>query len=193
MVTLVVGARRSGKSAFAERLAACIAAEAYLSVVYVATARADHAEMRERIRQHRARRPAAWETLEPDAWRPEALPRAVEALPRERVVLLDEASLWVATCVEAWRDRDARAAAAAFERAAGRLVAALAGRSAPAVVVSGEAGAGIVPPDPEARRFVDWLGRLNQALAAEAGNVLWMVAGLPVAVKGELAECARGR
>ncbi|MDI3316883.1 MAG: bifunctional adenosylcobinamide kinase/adenosylcobinamide-phosphate guanylyltransferase [Bacillota bacterium] len=195
MFTLVVGARRSGKSTFAERLAACLEEEAHLPVTYVATARPDHPEMLERIRAHRARRPPAWETLEPDAWRPEALPAALESLAQERLVLLDEASLWVATCLDAWAETGpgAGVAEAAYRRLLARLVRALAGRRAPAVVVSGEAGAGIVPPDPGARRFVDWLGRLNQELAAEAGRVVWMVAGLPLAVKGELPECARAR
>ena len=61
-LTLYLGGTRSGKSARAE-------AEALQSggpVLYVATAEArpDDDAMTERIRRHRARRPASWRTLE---------------------------------------------------------------------------------------------------------------------------------
>lgn len=59
---LVAGPARSGKSEFAERLAR----DSGLPVTYVATAVRDPADTdwSERIRQHRARRPTDWTTLE---------------------------------------------------------------------------------------------------------------------------------
>ena len=52
------------------------------------------------------------------------------------------------------------------------------------VLVTNEVGAGIVPADRISRLFRDMAGLANQRLAAAADRVVWMVAGLPVIVKG---------
>src|SRR5438105_7902667 len=57
---VILGGARSGKSAFAERLAA----NSGRSVAFIATATAGDDEMRERIARHRASRPKGWHTLE---------------------------------------------------------------------------------------------------------------------------------
>ncbi len=59
---VVLGGARSGKSRYAEELAARLAGAG--QVIYVATATAYDDEMRARIAQHRAARPAAWITIE---------------------------------------------------------------------------------------------------------------------------------
>jgi adenosylcobinamide kinase/adenosylcobinamide-phosphate guanylyltransferase len=51
-------------------------------------------------------------------------------------------------------------------------------------MVSNEVGLGIVPMGELTRRFVDEAGRLHQALAARCGRVLFVAAGLPLALKG---------
>jgi adenosylcobinamide kinase/adenosylcobinamide-phosphate guanylyltransferase len=66
-----------------------------------------------------------------------------------------------------------------------RLEAALAVRRAPSMLVSNEAGSGIVPDNAEARRFRDLQGRLNQRIAARADRVVLLVAGLPMVIKGQ--------
>ena len=56
MIHLVLGGARSGKSTFAEQLAA----DSGKAVRYVATATGDDTEMQDRIARHQAQRPSHW-------------------------------------------------------------------------------------------------------------------------------------
>jgi adenosylcobinamide kinase / adenosylcobinamide-phosphate guanylyltransferase len=75
-------------------------------------------------------------------------------------------------------------AAVDAEQATQRLLEALRHAPGRVIVVSNEIGLGVVPLDAATRRVVDALGRLHQQTAALAQRVTWMVAGLPVTVKG---------
>ena len=50
-------------------------------------------------------------------------------------------------------------------------------------VVSNEVGSGIVPENRLARRFRDWAGKINQAVAAAADEAFLVVSGLPLRLK----------
>src|SRR5258705_13609504 len=80
-LTLILGGARSGKSAYAERLAARVGRR----ILFVATAEAGDDEMAERIAAHRAGRPGGWVTL--DA--PHSVGQAIQAAGDYDVVLLD--------------------------------------------------------------------------------------------------------
>jgi adenosyl cobinamide kinase/adenosyl cobinamide phosphate guanylyltransferase len=165
-LTLVLGGARSGKSRYAESLVAALPPP----WIYVATAQAGDAEMAERIAAHRARRGANWRTVEAPCDLAAALTDAEDRLP----VIVDCLTLWLSNRMLAGADIDAETA---------QLETALAGRRAPVVLVSNEVGLGIVPDNALARRFRDLQGRLNQRMAARAGRVVLMVAGLPLVVK----------
>jgi adenosylcobinamide kinase/adenosylcobinamide-phosphate guanylyltransferase len=167
--TLVLGGASSGKSACAERI--CRATGK--APVYVATAQAFDDEMRAKIDRHRRLRGDGWTTIEA----PLDLAGALAAAPAEAAVLVDCASLWLTNLLLSGADPDAARAA---------LLAALRAAPQPVTVVSNETGLGIVPENALARRFRDAQGRLNQALAAEAGAVVAVMAGLPLALKGGL-------
>ena len=62
--TFVTGGARSGKSTFAERLAAQLAEPFGGRVIYLATSETNDVEMAARVAAHRAARPAAWTTVE---------------------------------------------------------------------------------------------------------------------------------
>jgi adenosylcobinamide kinase/adenosylcobinamide-phosphate guanylyltransferase len=140
--------------------------------IYVATAEPFDDEMRARIAEHRGRRGQDWQTV--DA--PTDLAGAIEDAAKDRIVLVDCLTLWINNLM--FRKIN-------IDTAIENLEAALAAREAPTVLVSNEVGFGIVPDNAEARRFRDLQGQLNQRIAAMAGQVVLMVAGLPMLVKGE--------
>jgi adenosylcobinamide kinase/adenosylcobinamide-phosphate guanylyltransferase len=166
-ITLVLGGARSGKSRYAESLITALPPP----WIYVATAQACDGEMAQRIAQHRARRAAAWRTLEA----PDDLVPAIGAPPASAPLLVDCLTLWLSNrmLVEAGIDAEISA-----------VEAGLAARMGPVVLVSNEVGCGIVPENALARRFRDLQGALNQRLAARADCVVLLVAGTPLVVKG---------
>ena len=170
---LILGGARSGKSAFAERWLQARASDAEGRLVYVATAQAGDREMTERIAHHRVMRGDGWLTVE----EPIDLPSALDAVDwrASKGVLVDCLTLWLSNLLLAEGDL-------AVETV--RLTDALARASGPVCLVSNEVGLGIVPDNALARRFRDWQGRLNQAVAAEMETVVFMAAGLPMWLKG---------
>jgi adenosylcobinamide kinase/adenosylcobinamide-phosphate guanylyltransferase len=165
-LTLVLGGARSGKSAFAEGLVTDLPAP----WTYIATAQAFDEEMRRRIAAHRARRGADWRTIEA----PQQLPPAVLEAPAEEPLLVDCLTLWLSNRMLAGADMRA-------DREA--LLAALAQRRAPTVLVSSEVGLSIVPDNALARAFRDAAGELHQAVARAADRVYLVVAGCPIVAK----------
>ncbi|NGO50381.1 bifunctional adenosylcobinamide kinase/adenosylcobinamide-phosphate guanylyltransferase [Mesorhizobium camelthorni] len=165
-MTLLLGGARSGKSAHAERLVTAAPAP----WTYIATAQAYDDEMTERIALHRARRGDGWQAI--DA--PLDLIEAIAGVPDGRPLLIDCLTLWLSNHLLADHDVEAESE---------KLVEILAKPRGNWVVVANEVGLGIVPDNALARKFRDAAGRLNQRIAAKAGRVLFMVAGLPLQVK----------
>ena len=71
-----------------------------------------------------------------------------------------------------------------IKKSTAQLIAALEEAACPIVLVSNEVGGGIVPENKLARQFRDLVGWANQSVAACADRVVWMVAGIPVMIKG---------
>ncbi|MFG2098231.1 bifunctional adenosylcobinamide kinase/adenosylcobinamide-phosphate guanylyltransferase [Streptomyces sp. NPDC048612] len=189
--TLVLGGARSGKSVEAERRLA-----AFPDVVYVATGgtRDGDEDWAHRVSLHRERRPGSWRTVEtcdlvplltaagpgegPGAGRPaEASPLLIDCLALWLTHVMDKVGAWDDATWEAGGRRALRErtdALAAAVRATHRRV----------VAVSNEVGSGVVPATPAGRRFRDELGRLNAAFGAECEQVLLVVAGQALALRG---------
>ncbi|MFT3964601.1 MAG: bifunctional adenosylcobinamide kinase/adenosylcobinamide-phosphate guanylyltransferase [Sphingobium sp.] len=164
---LVLGGARSGKSRLAQSRAESLPG----APVYIATAEAWDGEMRERIALHRADRGGQWATVEAPLDLPEAI---ASRSGTGHVLLVDCLTLWATNLLLA--ERDAEAATEA-------LCAAVAGFDGHLILVANEVGLGIVPDNALARRFRDVAGRMNQRVAAVAGEVVFVAAGLPLRLK----------
>jgi adenosylcobinamide kinase / adenosylcobinamide-phosphate guanylyltransferase len=166
----LTGPTRSGKS----RRAVEIAQDWGDGVVFVATYRSDasDAEMVERVRRHRAERPAAWRTLEAPADIVQAL---IDLRPAPSGAVIDSLVLWLADRL----DQDDASLVAGWQRQLEGFRAA----PHPVIVVGDEIGWGPVPMDKELRRFRDLVGVLGQRTAARASEAWLMVAGCSVRLK----------
>lgn len=177
--TLVLGGARSGKSVTAERLLAD-----RQDVLYVATGgtRDGDGEWAARVALHRERRPASWRTAETCDLEP--LLRARDRAP----LLVDCLALWLTAQLDecgGWDEAEwAGGGEAALRARTGGLVAAWRDSTGPVVAVSNEVGSGVVPATASGRRFRDELGRLNAAVASASDEVLLVVAGQPLRLKG---------
>jgi adenosylcobinamide kinase/adenosylcobinamide-phosphate guanylyltransferase len=178
-LVLVTGGTRSGKSVFAERLAAGHGGP----VLYVATAEAGDAEMAARIAAHQARRPATWSTVEA---RFEPARAVREWTGGEPTVLMDCLSLLVSNVLLAEGERGEPAPRLA--RLVEELVTLARERPSRLIVVTSEVGSGLVPPSALARRYCDLLGAVNQQVAQAADQVYLVVAGLGVELRALAVE-----
>ncbi|MFA9440013.1 bifunctional adenosylcobinamide kinase/adenosylcobinamide-phosphate guanylyltransferase [Uliginosibacterium sp. sgz301328] len=164
---LVLGGARSGKSRYAQDMAARAS-----DVSMIVTAEAWDDEMRARIALHRQSRPAHWQTVEA----PLALAAAIDATCRPNAcVLIDCMTLWLSNVMCGVPDT--------LEHACDVLVDAVARAPGELIIVANEVGWGIVPENALARQFRDEAGRLNQRLAAVCDTVTLVVAGLPMPLK----------
>lgn len=169
-IMLITGGARAGKSRYAERLMSARPARHAV----VATGTAGDPEMAERIARHKAERDKSWEVIE----QPISVRAALRNAARpDRIVLLDCLTLWISNLMGEKREIDIEVSG---------LVGTLQNAAGPVIVVSNEVGLGIVPDNALARAFRDNLGRANQAVAAAADCVLFMAAGIPLVLKGEL-------
>lgn len=166
LLTLVLGGARSGKSRHAQNLARANPAP----WVMIATAEAHDEEMRARIDGHKRERGDGWFTVEA----PIDLAGALSEAPANAPAVIDCLTLWLSNLMLGSHDVDL---------AVYTLETALRARTAPTIVVSNEVGLGIVPETPLGRDFRDKAGVLNRRIAARAGHVVFMVAGLPMTVK----------
>ena len=176
-ISLILGGARSGKSAYAQK----IAEQSALAVTYIATAQVYDEEFGARVALHRQNRPSHWKTVETPHRLAETLRREAAA---ERCLVVDCLTLWLAQCI---CPDCAPADGVDWENERVEFLATLAALPGRIVLVSNEVGMGIVPLGEINRRFQDEQGRLNQAVATIAKNAVFMAAGLPLVLKGESA------
>jgi len=173
-IILILGGARSGKSSHAQQ----VAADRGGRVLFCATAQPLDEEMQERIRAHRQSRPPGWDTLEVKDGLAAALEGKAETYD---TVIVDCITLLTANCMG--EAIDYRAAEKAVEAEVDGLIELMRRSGCSFILVSNEAGSGIVPDNRLARVYRDALGKANQRLSRAADEVILMTAGLPLKLK----------
>lgn len=168
----ILGGARSGKS----RLGQDIAVRRWQHPVYVATAEILDDEMAARVRMHRKVRARHWHCVE----EPLEIAKIIRTgLPGTDGILVDCLTLWLSNVL-------LKEGRGAFARRRDELVKALRQARQDVILVANEVGMGVVPEHALGRTFRDLTGWLNQAVAAEADTVVFVAAGLPLVLKGQL-------
>lgn len=166
-IILITGGQRSGKSRQAEELALSLSEQP----VYLATAHIWDDEFRERVNIHQQRRGPQWTTIEEERW-----------LSRHdvsgRVVVIDCVTLWLTNFFTETSDvqQTLEMAKAEFDR--------FTAQEATFIFVTNEIGSGGVSDNALQHRFTDLEGWMNQYIAQQADEVVLMVSGIPVRIKG---------
>ncbi|WP_299353846.1 bifunctional adenosylcobinamide kinase/adenosylcobinamide-phosphate guanylyltransferase [uncultured Shimia sp.] len=167
--TFILGGAASGKSTYAEHLVVATGKPR----VYLATSQAYDAEMEDKISRHQTSRGPDWETVEC----PFELAKALAKIRADQVALVDCATMWLSNHL--LKDHD-------LEAESGLLLRAIVACKGQVVIVSNEVGMGVVPDNALARKFRNVQGKLNQQISEISETAILVVAGLPMALKGEL-------
>ncbi|QHV00738.1 bifunctional adenosylcobinamide kinase/adenosylcobinamide-phosphate guanylyltransferase [Synechocystis sp. CACIAM 05] len=166
---LVTGPSRSGKSEWAEHLAA----QNHPSVIYIATGKENAADVdwQNRIQQHRDRRPSHWQTVCVD----QNLTETLEILTKGSCALVDSLGGWVANTLELspeqWQTKQRELITFVTH-----------GQNTPITIifVAEETGWGVIPAYALGRIFRDRLGALTRQLGGLCGQVYLVTGGYAV-------------
>lgn len=171
-ILFVTGGARSGKSNYAQQLAL----EHSKNPIYVATARriAGDQEFDQRIQRHQADRNENWTSIEE--------PLHVSKLPlKGKVVVIDCITLWL-TNFFSLHKYDVEATLTSIRNELNELKKV----EAFLIVISNEIGLGVHAETEIGRKFTDLQGWTNQIAAAMADEVVFMVSGIPMVIKGKI-------
>jgi len=167
MIILITGGARSGKSRYAQELALSLSA----NPVYVATAKKWGGDFDDRIKRHQDDRSEAWTTLE--------VQEEVSAAPiAGKVAVIDCVTLWLTNFFLKFKN-DIDKSLEAYKTEIDYLHA----MKGTFIIVTNEIGMGIHADSEVGRKFTDLQGWANQYTAAKAGQVVFMVSGLPLTLK----------
>lgn len=169
-IILVTGPARSGKSEWAERLAAQCAEKNGQQIVYIATAQknANDPEWQARIAQHQLRRPSHWQVQEV----PMALAAAIAQHSQTHCLVIDSLGTWLANLIEQTDDD--------WHTAQQAVIQALSQTAAEVIIVAEETGWGVVPAYELGRRFRDRLGTLSRRIGEIATDVYLVTSGYAI-------------
>ncbi len=170
-VIFITGGCRSGKS----RFALDYANRFFSKKIYLATCEPLDEEMVNRIEDHKRMRGSEWETVE----EPIEIVDKIRQYGKEvEVILLDCITLWISNLLLKWDD-DTR-----IMEEIERLRSTIKEIGTSMILVSNEVGMGIVPADLLSRRFRDLSGIANQKIGEASDQVIFMVSGIPLFLKG---------
>jgi adenosylcobinamide kinase/adenosylcobinamide-phosphate guanylyltransferase len=172
-VILVIGGCRSGKSGFALDTAEKIAKK---DRFFIATSLQLDKEMEDRILKHQEERGPDWTTIEAPIQLPEAV---IKYCASGRVLLVDCITMWLSNLL---LDQEIAPNIGGYIE---DIKSSLKRAACSVILVTNEVGTGIVPENRLAREYRDLVGSVNQQLAELADQVVMVVAGIPVWIKGK--------
>ncbi len=171
-VILVIGGAKSGKTGYALKIGEVLCGS---RLYYLATAVICDEEMKEKIEIHIQERGDRWKTIEA----PYELDKGLVAADGDgHIILVDCLTMWINNLL--FKGLTNEEILGRFNK----LISTLLCMSATTIVVTNEVGEGIVPADGVTRRFRDLVGKLNQEMASIAKEVFFVVAGIPIKIKG---------
>ncbi|PXY39947.1 bifunctional adenosylcobinamide kinase/adenosylcobinamide-phosphate guanylyltransferase [Flavobacterium cheongpyeongense] len=169
MIYLITGGERSGKSSYAQNLALQLSA----SPVYVATARKWDNDFQNRIDRHQQERDERWTNIEKEK-------HLSQIDFSGRVALIDCVTLWLTNFfVDTKND-----VTLSLEEAKKEFLSIANQENATLIIVTNEIGMGVHADTHIGRKFTELQGWMNQFLASKADEVVLMVSGIPVKIKG---------
>ena len=176
-VILVTGGARSGKSLFAQELAERLGSEK----IFVATCPVMDEELKERVEKHKKQREdRGWQTIEETV----DLERVLGDVVRHDVVLIDCLTLWISNLLHHFMDQGIHLTEDHVSQLCRKVLLVSKKALGTVIMVTNEVGMGIVPVNPLARKYRDLLGRCNQVMAQGADEVIFMISGIPMRIKG---------
>lgn len=169
-VQFLLGGARSGKSSLAEK----IAIDSTLKVTYIATAAALDNEISDRIKKHQKDRPSYWDTIEEEVCLAKVLNQLDDV---KNCIIVDCLTLWMLNLLTLDNEVEK-------ELEINLFLTSLSTSKALIILVSNEVGNGVIPMGELSRQFVDESGFLHQKVAKAANRVEFIMAGLPITLKG---------
>ena len=167
-IILVTGGQRSGKSSYVQKRALSIAP----NPIYLATAHVWDEEFRKRVERHQQDRGPEWTNIEEEKY-------LSKHDVSGRVVVIDCVTLWGTNFFFA-NDSDVETSLQQLKEEFLRFT----NQPACFLFVTNELGMGGVSVDEVQRKFTDLQGWLNQFIASQADEVILMVSGIAVPIKG---------
>lgn len=170
MIYLITGGERSGKSSYAQNLALQLSD----TPVYVATARKWDADFQNRIDRHQQERDERWTNIEKEK-------HLSEIDFSGKVALIDCVTLWLTNFfIDTKND-----VALSLEEAKKEFLSIASQENTTLIIVTNEIGMGVHADTHIGRKFTELQGWMNQFLASNADEVVLMISGIPVKIKGQ--------
>lgn len=169
MIYLITGGERSGKSTYAQNLALQLSD----SPMYVATARKWDSDFQNRINRHQQERDHRWTNIEKEKY-------ISEIDFSDKVALIDCVTLWLTNFFVDNKNN----VESSLEEAKKEFLSIANQENATLIIVTNEIGMGVHAATEIGRKFTELQGWMNQFLASKADEVVLMVSGIPVKIKG---------
>lgn len=208
-IILFTGGAKSGKSTEAERQ---VREASYNSVAYVATQAnvVMDEETKHNIKKHQEHRPSSWDTIEAFRDLHQVIKKA-QQLHHHEAYLIDCLTLWTTNLffdelpqylmkklqlndlpsysfcdasIAEFKADDIAYFDNFFETQVEKLLTQMTETDADFYIVTNEIGLGVVPETALGRLYREWLGKINQRIAAKADKVYLNISGITLPIKG---------